>query len=72
MTYLLDGSHKGYSFSGDPMEIFENFFGTVNPFHIALDRNGQQIPLIEKIESDLHNDFVTENSTKEADLILNI
>ena len=39
--FLLGESHKGYSFSGDPMEIFEKFFGTVNPFHISLDSNGQ-------------------------------
>jgi DnaJ-class molecular chaperone len=68
----LDQSHKGYSFSGDPMEIFESFFGTVNPYHIALDSKGQQIPMISKIESDLHKDFVTDESLKESDLVLNI
>ena len=37
---FVDGAHKGYSFNGDPMEIFEGFFGTDNPFHIALDARG--------------------------------
>lgn len=64
--------HKGYSFSGDPMEIFESFFGTINPFHIALDDKGQQVPMIQKIESDLHKDYVTDASIKEEDLILNV
>ncbi len=54
------------------MEIFESFFGTVNPFHIALDANGQQVPLIQKIESDLHKDYVTDASIKEADLVINV
>ena len=54
------------------MEIFESFFGTVNPFHIALDNDGQQVPLIQKIESDLHRDYVTAESIKEADLVLNV
>lgn len=34
------GAQWGYSFSGDPMEIFESFFGTINPYHIALDDDG--------------------------------
>lgn len=67
-----DQAHKGYSFNGDPMEIFESFFGTVNPFHIALDNKGQQVPMIQKIESDLHKDYVTDESIKEADLVLNV
>jgi hypothetical protein len=71
-SHSIDGRHKGYSFSGDPMEIFESFFGTANPFHIALDEHGQQVPLIQKIESDLHKDFVTDVSIREADLVLNI
>lgn len=54
------------------MEIFESFFGTVNPFHIALDNKGQQVPMIQKIESDLHKDYVTDESIKEADLVLNV
>ena len=54
------------------MEIFESFFGTVNPFHIALDANGQQVPLIQKIESDLHKDYVTDASIKEEDLVLTV
>ena len=41
LNHFLEGTHKGYSFGGDPIEIFENFFGTVNPFHIAVDKNGQ-------------------------------
>jgi DnaJ-class molecular chaperone len=36
------------------MEIFESFFGTVNPFTIALDEKGQQVTMVQKIESDLH------------------
>ena len=54
------------------MEIFESFFGTTNPFHIAVDVKGQQIPLVQKIQSDLHKDFVTDNSMREDDLVLNI
>ena len=54
------------------MEIFESFFGTVNPFHIALDDEGQQVPMIQKIESDLHKDYVTDESIKEEDLVLNV
>ena len=54
------------------MENFEAFFGTVNPFHIALDDKGQQVPMIQKIESDLHRDYVTDESIKEPDLILNV
>ena len=44
----MDGQ-QAYSFSGDPHEVFENFFGTNNPFHIALDNNGAQVELVEKI-----------------------
>jgi hypothetical protein len=65
-------AHKSYSFSGDPIEIFESFFGTVNPFHIALDKSGNQIPLIEKIESDIHKDFITEESVRGEDLIVTV
>jgi DnaJ-class molecular chaperone len=36
-SIFIDQKHKGYSFNGDPMEIFESFFGTVNPFTIAID-----------------------------------
>ncbi len=43
---LTDQTHYGYSFNGDPMEIFESFFGTSNPFHIEVDVKGQQIPLV--------------------------
>ena len=57
---VVDNSstNRSYSFSGDPIEIFENFFGTANPFHIAVDQEGKQIPLIEKVESDIHKDFI--------------
>jgi DnaJ-class molecular chaperone len=65
-------SHKSYSFSGDPIEIFENFFGTVNPFHIALDRDGKQIPMIDKIESDIHKDFIRKESLQGQDLFITV
>jgi hypothetical protein len=29
----------GYRFSGNTLEIFDNFFGTDNPFTITLDSN---------------------------------
>lgn len=54
------------------MDIFESFFGTVNPFHIALDNKGSQVPMIQKIESDLHKDYVTDESIKEDDFVLNV
>ncbi len=50
------------------MEIFESFFGTVNPYHIAIDENGQQIAMIEKIESDIHKNYVTPKETAAKDL----
>eukprot|EP00352_Strombidinopsis_acuminata_P005727 CAMPEP_0176356252 /NCGR_PEP_ID=MMETSP0126-20121128/13887_1 /TAXON_ID=141414 ORGANISM="Strombidinopsis acuminatum, Strain SPMC142" /NCGR_SAMPLE_ID=MMETSP0126 /ASSEMBLY_ACC=CAM_ASM_000229 /LENGTH=124 /DNA_ID=CAMNT_0017709273 /DNA_START=16 /DNA_END=390 /DNA_ORIENTATION=+ len=43
------GNKGGYKFNGDPFEIFENFFGTNNPYTIALDNEGKQIPLCERI-----------------------
>ena len=54
------------------MEIFEGFFGTDNPFHIALDARGHQVPMIQKIESDLHRDYVTDDAFKEPDLLLKV
>lgn len=75
LTFLADNqtnAHKSYSFSGDPIEIFENFFGTVNPFHIALDSEGKQIPMIEKIESDIHKDFIRQESVQGEDLVLTV
>jgi DnaJ-class molecular chaperone len=63
-------AHKSYSFSGDPIEIFENFFGTTNPFHIALDKDGSQITLIDKIESDIHKDYIKEESIAGEDLVV--
>jgi DnaJ-class molecular chaperone len=63
-------AHKSYSFSGDPIEIFENFFGTSNPFHIALDKDGSQITLIDKIESDIHKDYIKEESIAGEDLVV--
>ena len=41
------GFRCGYSFSGNTNEIFEKFFGTDNPFSIALDDKGQSLTLIE-------------------------
>ena len=54
------------------MEIFESFFGTTNPFHIALDEEGKQVPLIEGIESDLHRDYVTDTDVKAKDMTIAI
>lgn len=57
-----DGQISGYSFYGDPAEVFEYFFGTTNPDVVALDEQGMQVKLLEKIESDLHKDAVTDQS----------
>ena len=65
-------AHKCYSFSGDPIEIFENFFGTANPFHIALDKEGSQITLIDKIESDIHKDYIKEETIAGEDLVVTV
>ena len=49
--------------------MFEIFFGTSNPFTIALDDTGKQVKMIEKIESDLHREAITERAdTHAADL----
>ena len=53
---------QSYKFSGDPLELFENFFGSDNPFTVALDANGKQVKLIEKIECDIHKDAITERA----------
>ena len=42
------------------MEIFERFFGSSNPFIVALDETGKQVKMIKKIEADIHKDAVTE------------
>ena len=55
-----DGQIQGYAFNGDPFEVFEYFFGTLNPDVVALDETGKQVKLLEKIESDLHRDAITE------------
>ena len=47
-----DGQIQGYAFNGDPFEVFEYFFGTLNPDVVALDETGKQVKLLEKIESD--------------------
>ena len=49
------------------MEIFESFFGTENPHHIAIDCEGKQVPMIEKIESDLPKEFVSDKDVKAKD-----
>lgn len=49
--------------------MFEIFFGTSNPHAIALDDQGKQVKMIERIESDLHKDAVVERTeTHAADL----
>ena len=55
-----DGQISGYAFNGDSFEVFETFFGTINPDVVALDQTGKQVKLLEKIESDLHKDAITE------------
>ena len=42
------------------MEMFEIFFGSTNPFTVALDKDGKQVKFIEKIEADIHKDAITE------------
>ena len=37
------GFKAGYQFQGNSLEIFEKFFGTSNPYTIAIDDNGNQI-----------------------------
>ena len=64
-----DHQISGYAFNGDPFEVFEIFFGTSNPHAIALDETGKQVKMIERIESDLHKEAVTERvDTHAADL----
>lgn len=46
--------------------MFEIFFGTANPHAVALDEDGKQVKLINKIESDLHKDAVTERCDTHA------
>jgi DnaJ-class molecular chaperone len=67
----IPGGQQAYRFSGDAFEIFENFFGTANPHNIALDNEGKQIQLFEKIENDIHKDAVTQRDlTHAADLCI--
>ena len=67
------GGQQAYSFSGDPFEVFENFFGTSNPFHIVLNNDGQQVKLIEKIESDIHKEADIDRVDNHApDLCINV
>ena len=58
--YRTTDGIQSYKFSGDPLEMFKIFFGTDNPFTVALDASGKQVKLIEKIEADIHKDAVTE------------
>jgi DnaJ-class molecular chaperone len=37
------GFKAGYKFQGNSFEIFEKFFGTLNPYTVALDEHGAQI-----------------------------
>ena len=37
------GFKGGYKFLGNSFEIFEKFFGTSNPFTIALEEHGLEI-----------------------------
>jgi len=53
------GGQQAYRFSGDAFEVFENFFGSANHNLIALDGQGRQIELLEKIESDIHKEAIT-------------
>lgn len=49
--------------------MFEIFFGTDNPFTVALDASGKQVKLIEKIEADIHKEAIIEREqTHTADL----
>ena len=51
--------------------MFEIFFGTNNPFAIALDGTGKQVKMIEKIEADIHKEAITERvDTHTGDLNL--
>ncbi len=65
-TLDREGQISGYAFNGDPFEVFEIFFGTSNPHAIALDETGKQVKMIEKIESDLHRDAITERKDTHA------
>jgi len=55
------------------MEVFEAFFGSENPFTVALDASGKQVKLIEKIETDIHKEALTERGdTHTADLSVDV
>lgn len=54
-----DGSFLGgYRFSGNTNEIFTKFFGTSNPFAVALDENGNQLSPLEQFQSMLNRQMV--------------
>jgi DnaJ-class molecular chaperone len=36
-----DNQIAGYAFNGDPFEVFETFFGTINQDVVALDDTGK-------------------------------
>jgi len=40
---VIDGNFKGgYRFGGNPEEVFEKFFGTINPFSYLIDKKGDE------------------------------
>ena len=41
-----DNQIAGYAFNGDPFEVFETFFGTINQDVVALDDTGKQVKLL--------------------------
>ena len=46
VPYKKLGFKAGYQFQGNSHEIFEKFFGTTNPFTVALDEDGDQIGMV--------------------------
>lgn len=42
------GFKAGYKFQGNSFEIFEKFFGTLNPYTVALDEHGAQISQLQE------------------------
>ena len=52
----------GYRFSGNTNEIFTKFFGTSNPFTVALDQQGKQLSPIEQFQSMLNKQMVKKYS----------
>lgn len=41
------GFTAGYTFQGNSLDIFEKFFGTANPYTVALDDHGNQIGMLQ-------------------------